>query len=230
MKKMTMLALATALGASATMPASATMIVGANALPGGNAINLPAVNQAGSGPITLDGMTWSSNMETSRFGSTGGYTFGNGTVAPGGQPMLLLDAGSNNGAYASMKLVFPTLTSGFLGEFFWSDGTSASASVNIAAFDSNGNMVEQIFLNNNGLSIGNPAGYYGFSRTQADVAYVWLSNGYIGARNLSWMGREINSNIVGAIPEPSTWTLLIAGFAAIGAGVRRRKRMSLHLV
>lgn len=170
-------------------------------------------------------MKWFSNVATSKFGWTNGYVFGNATVPAGEPPIIALDAGHIDGAYATMTLVFPTLTSGFLGEFFWTDFTSAGNSVNLAAHDANGNLLEQLFLNDNGRPIGNQPGYYGFLRAQADIAYINLNNGFVGARNLRWIGPEINP--VSAVPEPASWLILVLGFGLVGATARRSR--SPHL-
>jgi hypothetical protein len=34
---------------------------------------------------------------------------------------------------------------------------------------------------------------------------------------------NVSTNVGGAIPEPSTWALMILGFGAAGAGLRRRR-------
>lgn len=34
---------------------------------------------------------------------------------------------------------------------------------------------------------------------------------------------QLSANIANAVPEPATWGMMIAGFAAVGAGLRRRK-------
>lgn len=216
--------LALAAGLSISGAAHAAPIVGAGSLPGGNPIYLPAVNITGAGPITIGGLTWSSNVPTSLFGWTGGYTFGNGSFAAGQAPAILLNAGANGSGYATMTLRFPALTAGFLGEFYWRDGTSGANSVNIAVYNRDGALLEYRPFNNNGNG-GIAPGYYGFSRPTADIAYVNISNGFIGARNLSWVGPAINApSIGGAVPEPATWAIMIGGLGLAGASLRARSR------
>lgn len=211
-----------AAGSSST--AFATTINGAGSLSGANAINLPASNITGSGPIAIGGgITWQSNQSNSLFGWTGGYTTSNATIAPGDPPIIALndayDVGS--GGYASMWLSFATPTSGFLAEVFWTDNESTNLnSAGMFAYDSSMNLIDYIAFNNNGNSTGMQSGYYGFSEATADIAYIYFDNSHIGARNMSYVGPEINQ--VGPIPEPATWAMMLLGFGAIGWASKRR--------
>jgi hypothetical protein len=211
--------------------AHAVTIVGENSLPGGNRINLPSMNYTGVGPIVFDGATWSSNSPTALFGSTAGFVFGNGTINPG-SPFMSVNTGKRPGdLYADMFLYFPTLTSGFLAELFWTNGTSSPVSGFFGAYNSSGNLLDYFELNNNGNFNGRGQGYYGFSRPTADIAYIRLSNSFVAARNLTWIGREINPATVGAVPEPATWAFMILGFGLIGGALRfrqQRLRVTAH--
>lgn len=211
-----------AAGSSST--AFATTINGAGSLSGANAINLPASNITGSGPIAIGGgITWQSNQSNSLFGWTGGYTTSNATIAPGDPPIIALndayDVGS--GGYASMWLSFATPTSGFLAEVFWTDNEYTNLnSAGMFAYDSSMNLIDYIAFNNNGNSTGMQSGYYGFSEATADIAYIYFDNSHIGARNMSYVGPEINP--IGPIPEPATWAMMLLGFGAIGWASKRR--------
>jgi PEP-CTERM motif len=204
--------------------AFATTINGAGSLVGGNAINLPASNITGSGPVDIGGgVTWQSNQTNSLFGWTGGYTTGNATITAGDPPIIELndayDVGS--GGYAKMWLSFATPTSGFLAELFWTDGEYTNLnSAGIFAYDSSMNLIDYIALNNNGNSTGMQSGYYGFSEATANISYIYFDNSHIGARNMSYVGPEINP--VGAVPEPGTWAMMLLGLGATGWAVRRQ--------
>ena len=61
-----------------------------------------------------------------------------------------------------------------------------------------------------------------------------LSNGFegdgsFGNRTNAWAFDILNVNSaiqVGAVPEPGTWALMLIGFGAVGASLRRRRRVS----
>ena len=220
--------LITGAGSSA---AFATTINGAGSLVGANAINLPASNITGSGPVAIGGgITWQSNQTDSLFGWTGGYTTSNATIAPGDPPIIELNEAYNvgSGGYASMWLSFATPTSGFLAELFWTDNEYTNLnSAGMYAYDSSMNLIDYVALNNNGNSTGMVSGYYGFSEATADIAYIYFDNSHIGARNLSYVGPEVNP--VGAVPEPATWVMMLLGLGAAGWATRRRNRRGTGL-
>lgn len=220
-------ALVAATIASATPSAAfASVIMGAGSLSGANPINLPSSNYTGSGPVVVGGgITWESNQSNSLYGWTDGYAAGNNNIAPGDPPIIALndayDVGS--GGYAKMWLSFATPTSGFLAELFWTDNENTNLnSAGMFAYDSSMNLIDYIVLNNNGNSTGMLSGYYGFSEATADISYIYFDNSHIGARNLSYVGPEVNA--VGAVPEPATWAMMLLGLAGIGYASRRRNR------
>ena len=213
-----------ALCALAPTAAWAAPITGAGSLVGANPINLPAVNYSGAGPVVIGGgVTWNSNQANALYGWTGGYPAGNNTILPGSPPIIAVNSGYDvaTGGYANMWLSFATPTSGFLAELFWTDNEATNAnSASIHIYDSAMNQLEFTPFNNNGNSTGMLSGYYGFSRATADISYVYFSNSHIGARNISYVGPAINA--VSAVPEPSTWGMMLAGFGLLGFAVRRQ--------
>lgn len=210
------------LSATLSTAATATVITGAGSLSGANPIYLPDANYLGAGPIAVGGgVTWYSNQSNSAYGWTNGYSTSTLMVAPGDPPIIGLNDAydTTSGGYATMTLAFATPTSGFLAEIFWNNGFSNLNSANIAIYDSAHALLEYFQFNNNGNDTGLPSGYYGFSRPTADIAYVNFNNGYIGARNLSYVGPTINAPEL-AVPEASTWAMLIAGFGVLGLSLR----------
>jgi hypothetical protein len=217
--------IALAIAAATPATAFASVILGAGSLAGANPINLPSSNYTGSGPVAIGGgITWNSNQANSLFGWTGGYAAGNNTILPGDPPIIAVndayDVGT--GGYAKMWLSFAAPTSGFLAELFWTDNEYTNLnSASIYAYDSSMNLLEFIALNSNGGGSGMQSGYYGFSRATADISYVYFANSHIGARNLSYVGPEVNP--VGAVPEPAAWAMMLLGLGGIGFSARRRK-------
>lgn len=86
-------------------------------------------------------------------------------------------------------------------------------------------------------------GYWGCSLLTNVTANSFRSNGeshgilkfagpitsltFSDSNNENWHGIQVG--IGGVVPEPSTWALLILGFGAVGAGMRRRTRTVLSL-
>ena len=95
------------------------------------------------------------------------------------------------------------------------DGGSATVSF----FNASGGLIEEILLSN----LANT--YYGFSRDGGvkDIRGISIWNtdgGGIGFDNLKFDVKSIF--VPGAVPEPGTWAMMIAGFGLIGASMRRR--------
>jgi hypothetical protein len=196
-------------------------ISGAGSLPGGTMIVLPEANYTGGGPQDVGGgITWSSNQSNSLYGWTGAYNVSNAVIGPGpNTPLIGLNDGfdTGTGGYATMTLTFATPTSGVLAEIFWSDFTSNGNSANIAIYNSAHQLLEYFPFNNNGNPLGYPSGYYGFYRAAGDIASIDFNNGFIGARNISYVAP------VDGVPEPATWAMMLIGFGAAGMAMRRQR-------
>ena len=78
---------------------------------------------------------------------------------------------------------------------------------------------------------------YGRTSTPATKTHIALPGSFRGLASVSWAnGAEWHQfddvmldRTVGAVPEPATWTLMILGFGAIGAAMRRRARVKMAL-
>jgi hypothetical protein len=202
-----------AIAVSLAAPASAAFVT---SLSTPTAVSMPAVNAFGAGPRAFGPMTWTSDYSSSVFGWTDFYGFGpNGSWS--GTPMAGLNRGGNGQVYSSMTFKFNTPTKGVLAQMNWSLGVSENLSVIAAIYDSANTLLELQFLANNGnVNLVTAGGYYGFERANADISKLVLSNGYIGARNFSYISS-------GAVPEPASWALMIGGFGFAGAAMRRRR-------
>jgi PEP-CTERM motif len=204
-----------ALSIAAASTAEAAVVT---TLPNGTAIPIPGVDLLTSGPVTFGPVTLTSNV-TNKFGWTSNYDFGNNGSWTGTPPLIGLNAASSGPDYASMNFTFDAPTSGFLADLNWDFNQTNGLTVYLQVFDSNGSQLENglaLTVNNGGQNNVGP-GFWGFSRAQADIKSFRLSNGFVALRNLSYVAPT-----VAAVPEPTTWTMIIAGFGIVGAGLRRR--------
>lgn len=198
-----------------TAPAQAAFVT---SLVGGTAITMPADNLQTGAPQSFGPITFTSDNDDSVFGWTQGYGFGSNGAWFNEAPMAGLNEGSRGGAYSVMTFTFDTPTAGVLAQLNWALGTSANNSILMRIFDENGAELEPyVNLANNGNTNNfAPNAYYGFQRATADIKSFTLSNGYIGARNFSYIAAA------NGVPEPASWALMLAGFGLAGTALRRR--------
>jgi PEP-CTERM motif-containing protein len=177
-------------------------------LPGGASIPMPGLGTSGAfgtGPHTFGpGITWTATDSSALFGYQGGYAVSNGFW--NGTPPF---AGTNS-LSVSMSYAFSSPVSAFLTDLIW----DVSQVVTMSVFDSSNVLLETLTLSNGTSNLVTP-GYYGFQEATANIARVTLSNGAIANRNIS---------ISSAVPEPSTWAMMILGFAGVGFVAYRRSR------
>jgi PEP-CTERM motif len=187
---------------TAPKPASASVIT---SLPGGTSVLMPALNYEGTGPITFGpSITWTASSPTSPavFGWTGDYS--TGCCVWSGTPV----AGTNY-FDVSMKFSFATPIAAFLSQVSWD-----IAPVSMSVYDSANNLLETLALSDGNSNLVTPGGYFGFQESSADISSIVFSGGAVGVRDIS---------ISAAVPEPSTWAMMILGFAGIGFMAYRRK-------
>ena len=193
------------------LPANAAVIT---SCVGCTSLVMPAVNDIGVTSVTEPGYVWTTTNATTQggavFGWTIGYGFeGNGSSPPGPVPM----AGVNDSTDAynipanSMTFTFDNLISVFGGIVNWVPNEQL---VSIAAYNAKGNLIDFDALSAGDANIATPNSFIGFKELSADIAKVVLTDGYVGIGALQEIG------LVLPTPLPSTWTMLIAGFAGLG--------------
>lgn len=192
-------------------------------------------NPFSAGPVQFgSGVTYSSTSADSVIGATGAYNFP-GAGAWSGTPMAGL-----NVAQGSMTFDFATPVSSVMAEMNWAADHSGGQPVYMAIYNGANQLLEIFILDNGDEDLD--SGYYGFTRGAADISRIVLSNGYIGARNFytntnnyyganggggftSFNG-EGEHNLQAPVPEPGTWLLMIVGFGACGAMLRRSRQLT----
>jgi hypothetical protein len=194
-----------------------------------------------AGPVSFgSGVTYSASSASSVIGNTGAYSFGsNGSWK--GVPMAGL-----NTPQGSMTFDFANPVSSVMAELNWSPGQSGGLPVFISIFNSANELLETFQLTGGDDVLA--SGYFGFTRGSADISRMVMSNGYIGARNFYTNGQTYGGGYGGGfdtfnrgggfhdegghgggfqapVPEPSTWLLMIVGFGACGAMLRRSRQL-----
>ncbi len=189
-----------------------------------------------SGPVQIgQGITFSSNRSQSVIGYTGGYTFGSSAWSAGGAPMAGL-----NSTLGAMTFDFAHPLATVAAELNWAKGYSGGAPIFMSIFNSANELLETFQLSSGDADQWG-TGYYGFTRSNADISRLVLYNGYIGARNFYTSndvvrgygyssysgggGGQPVENLEAPVPEPGTWMLMILGFGAAGTMLRRARHM-----
>jgi hypothetical protein len=181
-------------------PASATIWV-FHGIPSGAAEN-PPTGSPGTGSVSVffDDVAHTVTYNAFFTGLTAGTTAAHVHVfAPGANPP--------NGGVATTTPSFPGfplgVTSGTFNNFF--DLTLASS-------------YNASFITNNG---GTPA-----SAEAALLAALLEGRAYFNIHTSAFPGGEIRADL-SLVPEPSTWMMMLGGFAAAGLVIRRRRKAEL---
>jgi hypothetical protein len=216
MRALKKLSLAVALSTAAlvAVPASATIIaVDASSIQGANVL-FNAGTQTGT---MVTGSTQAGTLVNFTGTTVGG---GNVISANGGQARV---EGSLNGATQQpndtldlTSINFALASGTFNNLEFNLTGASGSATFNIT--DNEGTVFNFV------RALGNGSNFFGFVGIDGQsIANVSITGAtFLDIRQV----RLDETPRIGAVPEPSTWAMMLIGFGAVGVGMRRRRRQS----
>ncbi len=206
---------------AALVAASAAHAVPVVALAGSTTYAIPAVNLFTNGPQDIaPGITWTANggSNVSVFGYDGGYGFSANGIWDAGLSMI-----GTNSQTADMRIDFAAAVSGVGAYVNYAPNVADPAVISI--FDSTNALLEsytlsflvdtsQVGLNTTqaGYNLGE---FHGFLQSTNNISYMTLSGSYIGAANLETVS-------VGAVPEPETYALMMAGLGVMAWVARKR--------
>lgn len=204
MKKLMTLAAASACALAAAAPASAAIIISASAGP----------VQPGENVLSDTSMTALTVMGTTNQSNT--------LVSISSNETLTSTASNGQARFAAID---GTLDVGNI--FLTAGGTFTLAEFNL--FNAQGS-TDSVAITINGVTrnfaIGNGQNFFGIQATGGDtitsIAFNANGTGVADLRQLRVGG------ITAAVPEPGTWALMLLGFGAVGASLRRRRRTT-HL-
>jgi hypothetical protein len=180
-------------------------------------VPFPVVNATGAGPESLtSNITWTStnasNQGGSVYGWNQGYSFlGNSNYSFGTWTVVgLNDSSGYYGVVDSMTFNFATPVKTIGAVLNW---VTSQAPVTIAAYNSDGGLLDTLTLSANGVNLETPDRFYGFAEDTADISKFVLTDGYVAA-----IGG------LNGVPEPAAWALMLVGFAGLGAALRTHRQ------
>jgi hypothetical protein len=208
--------------AASLAAASAAHAVPVVALTGSTTFAIPLSNLFNNGPETIaPGITWTSDgtPRPGVFGYNGGYGFITNGTWDSGLPMI-----GSDGATSGMRIDFAAPVAGVGAYMNYAPGQGNPAVISI--FDSANTLLESYTLSFlvdtsqvglNTTRAGNNLGeFHGFLQSASNISYMTFSGSYIGAANLETVA-------VGAVPEPETYALMMAGLGVMAFVARKRK-------
>ena len=130
------------------------------------------------------------------------YTLDQGALA-GGAPRFTLFDSANQSAY--IYFTSPTSTSLTPSTIVECNGFGGCA------------------YNYPGITFANFITQVGAS-TGLSAVFLDVDAGYSSRQQLTVSNFSLNGNVFGAVPEPSTWAMMLVGFGGIGMAMRRQRR------
>jgi len=208
-------------GAALLASASAQAVVSISFGDGTGGLTPPEVVYANfdSGVGSYGNITGGSNYAVLTGTSTGGAD-----PAVGGQGDPYMSVGTPAGNAGTITFSFVTATSGGATQVGMDYG-SADA-YNTFVFHLSDGSVES-YTGQDVIDIGIADGNQQASNTNGRVTFTTAAGQYITSVDLvsSQSALEVdNIGVISAVPEPGTWGMMLLGFGAMGASLRRRRR------
>lgn len=125
---------------------------------------------------------------------------------------------SQPGNAAPLSVLLGSLADSFT---FTMGSSSPPSTVKVRAFGANGALTGSTTVNM--LSGYNVYSVAGLGNFRGLTFFDNTDDSGVRFQNMSY-----NSVAVGAIPEPSTWIMMLAGFGAVGFAARRRRRVTVR--
>lgn len=142
------------------------------------------------------------SLATANFGSRGAWT----------GPMMQLSGG---GARGTFEFIFDLKQAAVLFEMNWVPGLDYLRNYEMSIFDANNQLLETATI-----SYGKENGFFGFGKRQsADITKLTITGSEFGVRNMT-----VSDAVASAVPESSTWAMMLIGFFGIGGAMRLSRK------
>ena len=174
------------------------------------------------GPVAVGEFTFTRDNTTNNSGQgavvgQGGYGL-NDNGSFGGNAVYIGVDGPTGFGYLKGTKAYSQM--GFFFNYAFSGGPVGDNPI-ISALDINGNVLEEYDLLS-AAPISTPGGFNqfqfrGITRDTADIYGFRFGGSYILASGTA------TGDVIGGVPEPTTWALMILGFGSAGAMLRRRR-------
>jgi hypothetical protein len=221
------------LTALAVLPAHAALITSPAELPG-TAISItigfdgPTGSNLSSPVDVGSGILFSTTGGPGSIGEAplGAWSLGGNGLWSGGKTFAGVD-GDFDGAGGPASMIFDLGgllvrgVGGFMNfdpDFTYGDPLSFPLPLYVAAYDASGALLEDYDVPVSTPNGFNDGAFYGIARIDADIARFVISGPYAVVDDLT----------VAAIPEPSTYAMLLAGLGLLGFVARRRTGTATH--
>ncbi len=175
------------------------------------------------GPVAVGEFTFTRDNTANNSGQgavvgQGGYGLADNGSFGGNAVYIGVDGGTGFGYLKGTKAYSQM---GFFFNYAVSGGRPFGDFPIISALDLNGNVLEEYNLMTD-APISTPGGFNqfqfrGITRDTADIYGFRFGGSYILASGTA------TGDVIGGIPEPTTWALMILGFGSAGAMLRRRR-------
>lgn len=233
------------LGTAFAAPAAAQLVVNPNgtvtinSAGAGGAVtfNFNGIGEGYPGPGGIPGI--SSSLTLTFINALGGdYNFSYSLFNSSGAPITAARVTGFGFDVDAPVNVAESLAAGTFQFNAWGSGSIAnSQNVDFCVVGSNGSGEQNNCAGNQGgPGIGQTStGTFTLDLLNADDGSIVLSDFHtryqgIDSTQLDIAGGSGTGNVIPPVPEPGTWALMLLGFAAVGAGLRRSRKRGLRLL
>ncbi len=212
--------------------ASAIPVASAATVLGTGSVANPSFNDSFASGLTSGNLNWNANTNSSFTTVASGFLFDYAQIQ--GFSGTDYVAYFNNDSQHPYAPVIITALNGLLSELSFQIGTGYSYIPGVFGYWESyraGSLAGSGSFNVNTASYINFSDLAGFDEVRVGVLYESFSsfNGPFGNGNALLAANASGKSLVGPVPEPASWAMMLIGFGAVGAGLRYRRRQRVSV-